>query len=120
MKTWLQLVGKAVWRRRGGEAAGLARVGSKASLSLSGGGFHGLMLYRWGEGGKNFLLLLWTCKSQVKPDPELCTTSLLDVDHSWSCPAAFSWRGGDPPVLWSKQRAGEDAAMGHLQSPTHS
>lgn len=36
MKTWLQLVGKAVWRGRGREAAGSARVGSKTLLSLSG------------------------------------------------------------------------------------
>lgn len=36
MKTWLQLVGKVVWRGRGGEAAGLARAGSQALLPLFG------------------------------------------------------------------------------------
>lgn len=126
MKTWLQLVGNVVWRGRGGEAAGLIRVGSKAPLSLGTPASQERWWLSWlntlelGRRGDSIFLFLWICKYEVKPDPELCTTWVLGMDHSWTYPSAFSSHSGDPPVLWSKQHPGEDVAMGHLESPAHS
>lgn len=116
MKTWLQLVAEVVRRGRGGEAAGLARVGSKALLCVSGlpkRGIHGWKLWSWGGREERFLFLL-QIKSRAR------TWALHHVSFSPGSqlvlPSCFL------PAQWKPTSAvaKENTAKGHSQSPDRS